>query len=253
MKRLMIAATAALLCACTPPTTKAEDPPPADAPVADAAGNRVEALTENAGRWCTGDNTWCVAITGGNAIVTQGETQLASLTVGEAEVWPRIIRVGRDDASAIVGLLSIDQQMYSGGGGSARHATLFEVAPGREAVQVLAGVPIAASSQVRACFTEEHAAQRQQACHDEYDFTGTLSIDPEIAEGAPRLVLTTEATTYPGQRSRMTDSTTEPALQPGDLVRWRDDVCSYRRVATREGDAYVWDQPLPQCADYLEP
>jgi hypothetical protein len=253
MKRLMIAA-AALLSACTPPATKSEDLPPADAPVADAAGNRIEALTENNGRWCSGDGVWCVAITGGNAVVTHSDAQLASLTVGEAEVWPHIIRVGRDDASALIGLVAIDRQMYSGGGASARFMTLFEVAPGQEAEQLLGGIPIAAEALVRACFTEEHAAQRQDACHDEYDFNGTISLDPAVSEGPPRLILTTEATSFPGQRTRATDSTAQAALNPDDLTRWRDPVCSYSRWASRGADGgYVWNEPLPPCADYLEP
>jgi hypothetical protein len=118
---------------------------------------------------------------------------------------------------------------------------------------LIGGIPVAGEALVRACFTEEHAAARQEACHDEYDFTGTISLDPSISEGAPRLILTTEASSFPGQRTRASDSTTEPPLQPGDLTRWRDPACSYRRVATRQGDGYVWDEPLPACSDYLEP
>lgn len=252
MKRLLICAVAALICACSPPAAKTETPP-ADAPAADGAGNRIEALADNAGNWCTGDSVWCVAVVGGMAQVTHQGTQVANLTVGETEVWPHIIRVGRNDESAIVGIVTVDQQMYSGGSASVRWMSLFEVAPGQEANWTLASIPLKGEAMVRACFTEEHAAARQQACHDEYDFTGVLSLDPSVAEGAPRLILTTEATSYPGQRTRATDSTTQPPLQPGALTRWRDETCSYRRVATRGSEGYVWDAPLPACADYLEP
>jgi hypothetical protein len=251
MKRLLIC-VAALICACTPPAAKT-DAPPENAPMADAAGNRMEALTENAGRWCTGDGVWCVAVNSGMAAITQGDTQVAYLTVGEAEVWPHIIRVGRNDESAIVGLVTVDRQMYSGGGASVRWMSLFEVAPGQEANWTLASIPLNAEALVRACFTEEAAAARQEACHDEYDFTGTLSLDPIVTEGPPRLILTTEASSFPGHRTRASDSTQEPPLQPGDLVRWRDETCSYRRVASRGSEGYVWDAPLPACADYLEP
>ena len=251
MKRLLIC-VAALVCACSPPTAKT-DAPPADAPTADAAGNRMEALTENAGRWCTGDGAWCVAVVAGMAQVTHQGTQLANLTAGEVEVWPHIIRVGRNDASAIVGLITVERQMYSGGGASVRWMSLFEVAPGQEANWALASIPLSGEAMVRACFSEEDAAARQEACHDEYDFAGTLSLDPSVTEGPPRLVLTTEATSYPGQRTRASDSTTEPPLQPGELTRWRDETCSYRRVASRGSEGYVWDAPLPACADYLEP
>lgn len=251
MKRLLIC-VAALVCACSPPAAKT-DAPPADAPMADAAGNRMEVLTENAGRWCSGDGVWCVAVSAGMAQITHQGTQLANLTVGEVEVWPHIIRVGRNDDSAIIGLVTVEREMYSGGGASVRWMSLFEVAPGQEADWVLPSIPIAGEAMVRACFTEEHAAARQEACHDEYDFAGTISLDPTVSEGPPRLILTTEASSFPGQRTRASDSTTEPPLQPGDLTRWRDETCSYRRVASRDADGYVWDAPLPACADYLEP
>ena len=258
MKRLLIC-VAALVCACSPPAAKS-DAPPADAPMADAAGNRMEALAENAGRWCTGDGVWCVvAEDDSTAVVTHGSETAATIPVANSaegnswEVWPHVIRVGRNDESTIVGVVNVDRQMYSGGGASARRVSLFEVASGQEAQQVLAGIPISAEAMIRACFTQEHTAARQDACHDEYDFTGTIALDPDVAQGPPRLILTTEATSFPGQRTRNSDSTTEAPLQQGDLVRWRDDACSYRRVASRDGDGYVWDAPLPACADYLEP
>jgi hypothetical protein len=258
MKRLLIC-LAAFVCACTPPAAKT-DAPPADAPMADAAGNRMEALGDNGGRWCSGDGVWCVgALDDSTAVVTRGGETAATIPVTNIaevnswEAWPHVIRVGRNDASAIVGIVSVDRQMYSGGGASVRRASLFEVASGQEAQQVLVGVPISAEAMIRACFTEEHAAARQDACHDEYDFTGAITLDPDVAQGPPRLILTTVATSFPGQRTRASDSATEAPLQQGDLVLWRDDACSYRRVATREGASYVWDAPLPACADYLEP
>jgi hypothetical protein len=256
MKRLLIC-VAALVCACTPPTANT-DAAPGDAPMADAAGNRLEALSEDAGRWCSGDGLWCVvAQEDSAALVTRGGETAATIPVTNVEgdsweIWPHFIRVGRDDTSAIIGIVSVDRQMYSGGGASARRVSLFEVASG-EAPQVLAGIPIGAEAMIRACFSQEHTAARQDACHDEYDFTGTITLDPDVTEGPPRLILTTEATSFPGQRTRDSDSTTEAPLQQSDLVRWRDNACSYRRVATREGSSYVWDAPLPPCADYLEP
>jgi hypothetical protein len=258
MKRLLIC-VATLVCACTPPAAKT-DAPPADAPTADAAGNRMEALSENAGSWCTDDRVWCVdAADDSTAIVSRNGQTVSTIPVSDIEEgndwgpWPHVIRVGRDDASAIIGIVSVDRQLYSGGSASARRVSLYEVAPGEEAQQVLVGVPISAEAMVRACFTEEHAAARQDACHDEYDFTGAITLDPAVAQGAPRLILTTVATSFPGQRTRASDSTTEAPLERSDLVIWRDDTCSYRRVATREGASYVWDAPLPACADYLEP
>ena len=242
--RFPIIAVLLLACACTPP--------PANSPNTDAAGNRMEALTENAGRWCSGDGVWCMAPGQGAVAITRGDAQLANLAAADPEVWPYVIRLGRDDESAIVGLVSTETQMYSGGGGSAKRVTLFEVAPGREAQQ-LTGFPLSGNLMIRVCFSEEDVQARRGACHDEYDFVGTLGLDPSVTEGEPRLVLTTEASTFPGRATRNDDSTARAPLQETDLVRWRVDACSFRRVAPKVGDVYVWDEAFPACSDYLEP
>lgn len=252
MKRLILAA-AVLACACAPPAEKI-DPPPAGTPVADAAGNRMEALSESAGRWCTGDGVWCVAIARGEAVISRGDQTFAPLTVGaNAEVWPHIIRIGRNDGGAIVGLAARQEQTYSGGGGTSRDVLLFEAVPGQTDVVQATGFPWTGDISIRACFGEDDVAARREACSDEYSFIGTLTLDTSVASGPPRLVLTTEATTFPGRRSRDADSTTAPPLQEADLVRWRDETCSFRRVASRQGDGYVWDAVFPPCTDYLEP
>lgn len=257
MKRMIIAA-AALLCACTPTPAAKSEAPPASAPLADAAGNRLEALTDSAGRWCTGDGVWCVAaVDEVNVNVTRGEQAAAGFAVdaapdgGSWAIWPHIVRVGRNDESVFVGVTRTANQMYSGGGGSATTLTLYGISSGAPA-DVLSA-PLSGDVTIRACFGEEDMEARHGACHDEYAFAGALTLDETVAEGAPRFILTTEATTFPGRVSRNQDSTTAPPLQQSDLVRWRDDVCSYRRVATRQGGAYVWNEPLPPCSDYLEP
>lgn len=265
MKRLMIAATALLAVACTPPATEepatnAAEPslPGVTLPVADQAGNRMEALTQNGQAWCTGDGVWCATSDGAGVQVTRGDANVGALAVGEAGdgnewgVWPVIVRVGRSDDSALVGVAFTTRAMYSGGGGESTQLYLYSVSGGtaNEAVRM----PIGASKMIRACFGEADMERRGGACHDEYRFASRISLDESVAEGAPRIMLETAAGAYPSGAALNNDSAEEPPLTEADLVWSQDATCSYRRTYTRGADGlYTPDQPLPACADYLEP
>lgn len=265
MKRLMIAAAVLLANACTPPATEEAAPethePMLDSvmlPLADQAGNRMEALTQNGQSWCTGDGVWCATPDGAGVQVTRGGQTAGSIAVGEAGdgnewvVWPVIVRVGRDDASALVGVAMTERQMYSGGGGESTELYLYNVAGG--AVNETVRMPLGASKMIRACFDEADSGRRGGACHDEYAFVSRISLDEEVSEGAPRLFLQTAAGAFPSGAALNTDSAEEPPLTQADLVWSSDATCSYRRTYTRAADGlYAPDQPLPACADYLEP
>jgi hypothetical protein len=263
MKRVMIAA-ALLACACTPPAAeqspdKSEPSLPAvTLPMADGAGNRMEALSQNAERWCTGDGVWCAVNDGAGVTVTKNGASVGSVAVAESEdsnsweSWPVIVRVGRDDASAIVGVTQTTHQMYSGGGGEATQLVLYAVSGG--AANEVARMPLSASSMVRACFDEDDERQRAGACHDQYTLVTRISLDEGVAEGAPHLLLATAAGSFPGRVTRNADSLEASPLTDADLVWAHDETCSYRRTYTRGGDGlYTPDQLLPACADYLEP
>ncbi|MEZ5956617.1 MAG: hypothetical protein R3C27_05315 [Hyphomonadaceae bacterium] len=265
MKRLMIAAAALLTCACTPPATEEVTENPAEPalpgvtlPVADQAGNRMEELTQNGGRWCTADGAWCATPDTVSVALTHNGESAGTIAIGEPQegqstmFWPVIVRVGRNDESALLGVSSATSTMYSGGGGNASQLVLYSVEAGvvHEAVRM----PLSASSTVRACFDEGDEAQRAGACHDEYRFVTRISLDEGVAEGAPRIMLETAAGSYPGRVTRDADSLEAPALTEADLVWAQDPICSYRRTYSRGADGlYVPDQPLPPCSDYLEP
>jgi hypothetical protein len=256
MKRLMFAA-AMLAAACSEPPVSKQAPPQPEAPMADAAGNRMEALTETDGRWCSGDGVWCVVqeAPGARVVRAGSEEPIGVLPLGDTEtnrIWPMIVRTRADDV-VLLGVVRRVETMYSGGGGSAEHLHLVQIGDPNGQTTVFEDIPLSGSLMIRACFDEDDQTARRDACHDEYEFASTLTLDQSVAEGRPTLVVTSEATTYPGQRSRSSDSTQAPALQASDLVRWRDETCSYRRVASWRGDAYVWDEPFPACTDYLEP
>ncbi|MEZ5961684.1 MAG: hypothetical protein R3C30_14870 [Hyphomonadaceae bacterium] len=265
MKRLMIAVVAVLASACTPPATEeatsnTAEPslPGVTLPVADQAGNRMEALEQRGDRWCTGDDVWCIVSDGSGVTVVKGDATVATIPLAEAaegdawDSWPVIVRVGRNDESAIVGVAHADNEPYSGGGGSVSQLVLYSVSGGaaNEAVRL----PLGGSSTIRACFDEADQAQRAGACTDEYRFVTRISLDESVAEGAPRIILETAAGSYPGHVTRNGDSLESPPLTEADLVWAQDPTCSFRRTYSLGNDGlYAPDQPLPACSDYLEP
>ena len=253
MKHVIAAVASVLICACTPtaegPTTSASEPalPGVTLPVADLAGNRMEALTQSGARWCSEDGVWCIE---GVSVTASFAAGFPAMTLpGEGDIWPVVIRSGE---SAIVGLIRTEATPYSGGGASVQHLTLYEVAGGeaREAARM----PYAASSNIRACFDEDDQRQRAGACQDLYTFVTRISLDESVTEGAPRVILETAAGSYPGAVTRSADSSERPALTEADLVWARDEQCTFQRVYARNTDGtYSPDQPLPACSDYLEP
>lgn len=252
--RIIAAALAALtLAACTPPATQEQaqtgEPmlPEVTLPVADGAGNRMEALTQDGERWCASDAVWCIE--DGAVVASFMPVGPAIPVPGEGEIWGAIVRVGE---TALVGRVFTDRQMYSGGGGSAQHLTLYEIADGQ--AREVARLPYGAEAMIRACFDEDDEATRAGACHDEYRFVSRISLDEGVSSGAPVIILETAAGSYPGPITRTQDSAERGPLTADDLVWARDETCSFRRTYTRQPDGlYAPDQPLPGCVDYLEP
>lgn len=257
---MIVAALAALtLSACVqeagaPPaeTAPPELTPPA-LPIADRAGNRMEALSANGERWCQADGPWCVTgQTNGLVVSRDGANTSITWPANENHVsapWPNIIISGE---TALVGALVTEEQMYSGGSARATYLVLYEVSDGvaREALRL----PHTGESSIRACFDDADVRARAQACLDEYMFVSRVRIDEDAADGAPHIVLETAAATYPGRITRTEDSAERGQLSADDLVWVTDNVCSYRRTFRRgPTGAYAPDTELPACADYLEP
>jgi hypothetical protein len=262
MKRMMMAAAALLGCACTPPPDETAAPQAnqgpnlaaASLPLADGAGNRMEALTQNGARMCTSDAAWCLETDHPVVQVFRGDARVNVLPLGDNEtsgLWPIVVRFNNDE-NVLFGLTRSQRQMYSGGGGSATQLQLYEVS--HSAVREVATMPLSGSATIRACFDEDDEQQRAGACHDEYAFVTRLSLDESVASGPPRIVLETAAGSYPGLVTRNADSLENQALQPADLVWATSELCSYRRIFTRGADGrYEPDRQLPDCSDYLEP
>jgi hypothetical protein len=164
-------------------------------------------------------------------------------------IWPNAIL---SPGAAIVGVLETQNQMYSGGGGSAQHLVLYRVAEGPPSE--IARLPYGGSIDIRACFTEADSVRRSDACSDQYAFVSRVRLDDAVTGGPPHIVLETAAATFPGRVTRSADSAQRPALTEGDLVWATDEVCSFRRTyAPTSTGPYVPDTELPACTDYLEP
>jgi hypothetical protein len=257
-------------------TTSASKPTPSEQ---DLAGNRLEAFAprpdlmkpDGPPLLCTVDERWCAEIsrdvdsdeselhvfaglpTGGQPVVLHALTRTDD---EELALWPRLIRLAGLDDGLFVGVEHKTMTSYSGGGGAASTLELLRVSPAEpEAAKTVLALPIAASLMIRACFDEKDQYRRRNACHDEYSFDAKLSLDPKTAAGPPRLVVETEATTFPAGVSRESDSTTRGRLRERDLVTARDPACSYRRVMifNQTTQAYAPDAPLPNCEAYTAP
>lgn len=267
MRAPLIAAALALV-ACTPsapaPVSAPELIVPA-LPQTDAAGARMEERpqldTEPGALHCSEDRLWCFD-GGGPAITlihmpTTTRTLLPTPEEG-AGIWRFIVRIQSDGIETVlVGVTTQTGQMYSGGGGSATHVSLYRVRAGdtEAAPATAAPIPESAHISIRACFDEDDMRNRREACHDDYNFVSALRLDPNVTEGSPRLVLTTLATSFPGARARsINDATTEAPLDERDLIEVVDETCTYTRTFTADAQGvYQPDAPLPNCSDYLEP
>ena len=106
---------------------------------------------------------------------------------------------------------------------------------------------------IRACFTEEEYRSRG-ACHDEYEFSGTLGLAPGAAAERPRLTLATTARSFP-RGARAERQTTRRAPPLPIWSGSADPDCSYRRIFAFNAASghYEPDRPLPECSTYQLP
>lgn len=251
-----------------------------------------DADTTNVSPQCTADRAWCLSIEidsesavrevflgvyDGRQSIDEREVWRHALANEDFyggfhegprfTLWPRIVRLGNSalsvvaqgealDSAALIGVETRTKAWYSGGAASATDLQLLLATRSVEGVKLrrVMNVPVAGWSMIRACFSEDDMAQRAGACHDEYTFEGTLTLDPQ-GEGMPRFGYQTRATSFPGPVSRWEDSLQNPPLDESDLVTVVDEACSYRRTFVHDpaAGAYRPDSPLPACEDYTVP
>lgn len=179
-------------------------------------------------------------------------------------LWPHAVWVrggneadGREGLEMLVGVIGEQRAIYSGGGGSGSrlHLLRFGMAPhaiglGGEVLDVVWD----GSLMIRACFSEQDARDRLDACHDEYAFKAILKPGPDDGGELPTLTYRSFATAYP-QTSRRSEDNSGQKLKPGDLAQWKDPECSYERVLrfNNATGRYEMDRPAPDCSVYTEP
>lgn len=253
---------------------------PREAPMRDGAGNAMAAFApvtgspadesdDHSAMRCTADrhlcaqlsrdvdaNIWSVHLTTspGAPAISKALPGGVNGEAGQA-LWPFVI-LEADGEHALIGVTSEETTGYSGGGASATSLSLYRVTLGAHpAFGEAVTLPVRGSALIRACFSEKHHAQRAGACHDDYQFAATVTLDPAVASGPPKLTYMTEAHSFPGKVSRFEDSLAKPRLCPGDLVWARDTQCSYRRYLVLDPDtgSYAPDAPLPDCEGYTVP
>lgn len=236
-------------CAANPPASAPPDLPAIVAPAQDGAGNRLEPLVAEDGRYCTADGAWCVEAHG--AATHAGRTHSIPLMPENQErsVWPFVVVNGGAPDRALVGFLETQYEAYSGGGASFTSLTLYEM--GGDAPEPALTTMIASNKMIRACFGEADARPRRGACHDEYQFLAQLNLDQTNASGPPRFIYTSTAATFPGDLSLDVDSAERGPLRASDMVWLVDEGCAVTRTFARGADgAYQPDEALPECGDY---
>lgn len=243
--------------------------------VVDQAGSRVDTLGVRGLRWgepgepsaphCSGGAAprWCVSamrnddlgwiLTVSNADTARSARVRIPAPGGPGStlvVWSQIIRGA--EGSILAGAMLTDRGAFSGGGWDSHRQVFVRVTPETEAVVL--DLPLLGSASIRACFDERDRRRRLDACSDDYSFVSGFELATDNASPTPALDVRTDATTYPGRRSRNEDSSEGRRLRPQDLTRWRDPVCSYTRRYRFDPAAgrYLPDRPVPPCADYLD-
>ncbi|MBC9035186.1 hypothetical protein IAG41_22580 [Sphingomonas sp. JC676] len=233
-------------------------------------GDRMVPLLErkgSPGQFCTADTRWCVSLDarGGDEQVlpiVQAGDAARSMPQAPSEdtsnethtVWPNLIIL--QDGGFLAGVETQMSTGYSGGGGSASDLHLFRIATdGQAAAQPVLSVPVSGSLMIRACFGEMDMKRRLGACHDEYSFSGKLSLSHGTTAGLPILAYGTDAQAFPRGVSRLEDSTQKPRLKKSDLVQERDPECSYARTFRFNSAAGIYEpnSPLPDCSAYTIP
>lgn len=248
------------------------------APMAD--GVVVELVAGEEGRRCLPDKSLCfdLARQDGDAdiasslIVTapaSGEVAIVSLPYSGDDgrgpsLWSHIVPIpprnaeeGTGRREFLIGLITAESAMYSGGGGSGGrlHLRRLTAMPGHVALgdEVL-NVVWDSSLMIRACFSEQDGQDRLGVCHDEYAFRASLTAAPNDGGELPALTYRSIATAYP-QTSRRTEDNSGRKLKPSDLTHWRDTECSYTRVLGFNSATarYEMDRAPPDCSVYTTP
>ena len=250
--------------------------PAADTAPAAADPHIVDLTAGEGGQHCLPDGQLCLKLSGNpgagavptNLILAFDNPEKISLPLpvfsGNPKVlrlWPHVVKVrGGDGANGgkgfLVGVVSEQRATYSGYSDAARlHLLrLVEVPHAIGIIGEVLDVVWNSSLMIRACFSEQDAKDRLDACHDEYEFKAVLKPGPDDGGELPSLTYRSFATAYP-QTSRRTEDNSGQKLKLSDLAHWKDAECSYQRVLRHNPATgrYEMDRPAPDCSVYTTP
>ncbi|MCC9622561.1 hypothetical protein LPB41_12735 [Thalassospira sp. MA62] len=179
-------------------------------------------------------------------------------------VWPVMINDPNTNGAFLVGINTTTSVGYSGGGASVSMLSLIKVTPetgqGMSPVapklDAVATLPIEASKMIRACFDQQDMIDRQQQCHDVYEFAGDVEPVPasEIG-GLPTLRYQTVASKFPPNAALDRDSTTQPPLGKDDMTAAPDPNCQFDALFQFDParQHYQVDVSFDACDTYLIP
>ncbi len=240
----------------------------------------VQLVAGEGDRRCLPDKNLCFELAkadgdadiAGSLIVTSptsGKVDTVSLPYGSddgegLELWPNLVAVPKggeagsvDRSEYLVGVITEQRTMYSGGGGSGGRLHLLRLA--RTPTNIALGSEVLnvewdSSLMIRACFSEKDMKDRLGACHDEYSFKGILAGAPDDGGELPSLTYRSFATAYP-QTSRRTEDNSGQKLKKSDLAQWSDPECSYTRTLRYNPATarYEMDRAAPDCSVYTTP
>lgn len=285
----MVAALTLLAMAVLAPTAAADGPAGADVPAGpvQAAAPAIVPLRLSGDQHCLPDASLCFAVVvdanSGTGRYRLKITDPASMVEGEqvplpqsdegrgsVTLWPFVVALQPVEAGGpfnrewLVGVLTENRAMYSGGGGEAFRLHLHRLgvntnggAVGGELGNEVLSLPWRSSILIRACFSETDSKRRRGACHDEYEFGANLKIadSDEGSGGFPVLGYQTQATAFPQTARRSEDSSAASPLTTADLSLWRDPECSYTRTLrfNPASERYEMDRIAPDCSSYTAP
>ncbi|MBC08130.1 hypothetical protein [Thalassospira sp.] len=182
-------------------------------------------------------------------------------------IWQAWISGPAQSAPFLIGITRTTSVGYSGGGASVSMLSLVRVDPGAmdaktqrpPSFDVVGMLPIQSSKMIRACFSEQDVLDRQEHCHDVYEFDADITPirlgDGEGMDDLPALQYQARASKFPRWADLTKDSTTMPPLEAQDLVAAPDPDCSFDRVLGFDSDArtYQIDIPADDCSTYWVP
>lgn len=210
-----------------------------------------------ASRWCVAlsrnrDSSWSFTISNAETSRT-ARVRLQAPHGPHSELIVDTQLARGADGSVTAGVIRIDGGRLARGEWQTHRLILVRITAERAAIVL--DLPLLGSAALRGCHSERDRRRRLGVCEDDYGLSAGFLLDTSNASSrTPVFVVTTQATTYPGRRSRLRPVRVAP--QPGleNLVYWHDAVCSYERRYRFDAASgrYRPDSPVPACADYLD-